>query len=86
MDSLEMLEHEIQVLRESIKDSIDRISPYATLFEAETYNYRNVPGLLTECRELERYLLALQAFSRVHRAEERLHSQGTEDAFDDRRI
>jgi hypothetical protein len=76
MKSLEMLEHEIQVARESIKDSLDRISPYADLFEADNYNYRNVPGLLTECRELERYLLAIQAFSRVHRAEERRKSQG----------
>jgi len=86
MNSLEMLEHEIQVARESIKESINLISSYADLFEADKYNYRNVPGLLTECRELERHLLALQAFSRVHRAEERLHHQDTEDAFDDRRI
>ena len=49
MNSLEMLEHEIQVARESIKESISLISSYADLFEADKYNYRNVPGLLTEC-------------------------------------
>lgn len=86
MDSLEMLENEILALRGLIKESISLISSYADLLEVDKYNYRNVPGLLAECRELERHLLALQAFSRVHRAEERLHPQDTEDAFDDRRI